>query len=133
MRVAIVGAGFAGLSTAQTLLSFGHAVTIYDLAPDVGGVWSRTRRYPGIRTQNSKETYALPTLPMMEDYPKHPTGAQVQAYLEKFVKLHRLDEEGRLRLETEVVNATPTAKGWNLQVSWLSKVGYPANSSFISL
>ncbi len=47
MRVAIIGAGVAGLATAKVLRQAGHEVVVYDKAPDVGGVWSSTRRYPG--------------------------------------------------------------------------------------
>lgn len=51
MKIAVVGAGFAGLSTAKVLREFGHEVVVFNNAPDVGGVWSVTRRYPGVRTQ----------------------------------------------------------------------------------
>ncbi len=59
----------------------GHEVVVYDKAPDVGGVWSRTRRYPGLTTQSPKAQYSLSDFPMPRDYPEWPTGAQVQAYL----------------------------------------------------
>ena len=62
MKIAVVGAGFAGLSTAKVLREFGHEVVVFDKAPDVGGVWSVTRRYPGVRAQNNKGTYALSDL-----------------------------------------------------------------------
>ena len=45
MRIGIIGAGVAGLATAKVLLQAGHDVVVFDSAPDVGGVWSRTRRY----------------------------------------------------------------------------------------
>ena len=48
MNIAIIGAGFAGLACAKTLREFGFDVAVHDTAPDVGGVWSRTRRYPGL-------------------------------------------------------------------------------------
>ena len=38
MRVGIVGAGVAGLTTAKVLKQAGHEVIVYDKAPDVGGV-----------------------------------------------------------------------------------------------
>ena len=76
MKIAVIGAGFAGLSTAKVLREFDHEVVVFDKAPDVGGVWSVTRRYPGIRTQNNKGTYALSDLPMPRSYPEWPTGAQ---------------------------------------------------------
>ena len=40
MNIAIIGAGFAGLVAAKTLKEFGHFVTVYEKAADVGGVWS---------------------------------------------------------------------------------------------
>jgi cation diffusion facilitator CzcD-associated flavoprotein CzcO len=103
MRVAIVGAGFAGLSTAKVLRQSGFDVTVFDKAPDVGGVWSRTRRYPGLRTQNNKGTYHLSDLPMPADYPEWPSGEQVQQYLERYAEMFGLGEV--LRLSTEVVSA----------------------------
>ena len=81
MRVGIIGAGVAGLATAKVLQQAGHEVAVYEKAPDVGGVWSRTRRYPGLTTQSPKAQYSLSDYPMPRDYPEWPTGAQVQAYL----------------------------------------------------
>lgn len=101
MRIAIIGAGFAGLAAAKHLRSFGHQVTVFEKCPDVGGVWSRTRRYPGLCTQNNKGTYYLSDLPMPESYPEWPSGAQVQAYLESYATL--FDLRPHLRLSTEVV------------------------------
>ncbi|MCR4326729.1 MAG: FAD-dependent oxidoreductase, partial [Candidatus Roizmanbacteria bacterium] len=37
MKVAILGAGFAGLAAAYDLVQAGHAVTIYEKAPHAGG------------------------------------------------------------------------------------------------
>lgn len=111
MRVAVVGAGFAGLSTAKVLTSFGHDVTVYDKAPDVGGVWSRTRRYPGLTTQNDKGTYALSDFPMPSDYPEWPTGKQVQAYLQAYADHFGLTD--KIKLCTEVVSVEQrTTGGW---------------------
>lgn len=114
MRVAIVGAGFAGLVTAKVLSEFGHRVSVFERAPDVGGVWSRTRRYPGVSTQNDKGTYAFSDFPMPRTYPEWPSGAQVQAYLEAYTRHFGL---GRmLALGTEVSRATPRpGGGWTLE------------------
>jgi cation diffusion facilitator CzcD-associated flavoprotein CzcO len=112
MKIAVIGAGFAGLSTAKVLREFDHEVVVFDKAPDVGGVWSVTRRYPGLRTQNNKGTYALSDLPMPRSYPEWPTGAQVQAYLESYVDKFGLGPS--LRLGTEVTYATPVEDGWEV-------------------
>ena len=37
MKIAVIGAGFAGLAAGKTFAQFGHDVTIYEKAPDVGG------------------------------------------------------------------------------------------------
>lgn len=113
MKIAIIGAGFAGLSSARVLTALGHQVTVYEKAPDVGGVWSATRRYPGLHTQNNKGTYALSDLPMPKDYPEWPSGEQVQSYLEAYVDKFSLAT--LLRLGTEVTRAEPAAGGgWDV-------------------
>jgi len=112
MKIAVVGAGFAGLASAKVLRELGHDVTVFDKTPDVGGVWSASRRYSGLTTQNNKGSYAFSDLPMPKDYPEWPSGEQVQAYLERYVDLH--DLRGTLRLSTEVVRAelTGAEDGW---------------------
>jgi dimethylaniline monooxygenase (N-oxide forming) len=117
MRVAVVGAGFSGLATASTLLRFGHTVVIFDAAPDVGGVWSAERRYPGLRAQNTGSTYAFSTLRMPEEYALHPNGEQIQQYLEIYARMNKLDQKGRMMLGTKVTKATPDSQGWTLEVS----------------
>ena len=109
MDIAIIGAGFAGLSTAKVLRTVGFDVTVYEKAPDVGGVWSATRRYPGLRTQNNKGSYALSDFPMPKHFPEWPTGEQVQQYLADYAR--HFDLEGVLRLGTEVLSADPGPDG----------------------
>jgi Flavin-binding monooxygenase-like len=113
MRIGIVGAGVAGLATAKVLEQAGHEAVVYDKAPDVGGVWSRTRRYPGLTTQSPKEQYSLSDFRMPRDYPQWPTGTQVQAYLESYASHFGLGRA--LRLSTEVTSATPApGGGWTI-------------------
>jgi cation diffusion facilitator CzcD-associated flavoprotein CzcO len=109
MRVGIIGAGVAGLATAKVLKQAGHEVIVYDKTPDVGGVWSRTRRYPGLTTQSPKAQYSLSDFPMPADYPEWPAGAQVQAYLAAYASHFGLDPS--LRLSTEVTAAVPVPDG----------------------
>jgi glycine/D-amino acid oxidase-like deaminating enzyme len=109
MRAGIIGAGVAGLATAKVLKQAGHEVVIYEKAPDVGGVWSRTRRYPGLTTQSPKAQYSLSDYPMPREYAEWPTGAQIQAYLAGYASHFGLDPA--LRLGTEVTSATPVAGG----------------------
>jgi cation diffusion facilitator CzcD-associated flavoprotein CzcO len=102
--VGIVGAGFAGLSTAKVLKSFGFDVTVFEKEPDVGGVWAASRRYPGLTTQNPRTTYALSDFPMPAHYPEWPSGEQVQAYLQAYAEHFGISRH--LLLGTRVDSAT---------------------------
>jgi cation diffusion facilitator CzcD-associated flavoprotein CzcO len=114
MRTAIIGAGVAGLVTAKVLLQAGHDVQVLERAPDVGGVWSRTRRYPGVTTQSPAVQYSLSDFPMPEDYPEWPDGAQVQSYFAAYAAKFGVDRV--VRLDTEVTAARPTADGrWTVE------------------
>jgi glycine/D-amino acid oxidase-like deaminating enzyme len=113
VKVGIIGAGVAGLATAKVLSQAGHEVRVFDKCPDVGGVWSRTRRYPGVTTQSPKAQYSLSDFPMPKDYPEWPDGAQVQAYFAAYAAEFGLDPA--LRLDTEVAAASPADDGrWTL-------------------
>ncbi len=114
MKIGIIGAGFAGLATAKVLSQMGHDVVVFDRTPDVGGVWSRTRRYPGVQTQSPRDMYSLSDFPMPASYPEWPSGQQVQEYLAAYAT--RFDLDRRIRLDTEVTSARQDASGWVLQV-----------------
>jgi cation diffusion facilitator CzcD-associated flavoprotein CzcO len=113
MRIGIIGAGFAGLATAKVLTQVGHDVVIWDRTPDIGGVWSATRRYPGVTTQSPRAMYSLSDYPMPDSYPEWPSGEQVQQYLVDYVKHFALGP--MLRLHTEVIAARPSDQGWTLE------------------
>ena len=115
MRIAIIGAGVAGLATAKVLTQAGHEVQVFDRTPDVGGVWSRTRRYPGLTTQSPGAQYSLSDFPMPKDFPEWPSGEQVQAYLAAYATAFGLDRT--LRLDTEVTAARPLGAGWTIETT----------------
>jgi 2,4-dienoyl-CoA reductase (NADPH2) len=46
-RVAVIGAGPAGLAAATTLAERGHAVTLFDRATEIGGQFNMAKRIPG--------------------------------------------------------------------------------------
>ncbi|MFJ9393124.1 flavin-containing monooxygenase [Nocardioides sp. NPDC101246] len=113
MKIAVIGAGFAGVASAKVLTELGHDVTVYEKAPDVGGVWSRTRRYPGLTTQNNKDSYTLSDLRMPKVFPEWLSGEQVQSYLEMYVEKYELTP--MIKLSTEVRSAQPAGGGgWDI-------------------
>lgn len=114
-HIAIIGAGFAGLSTAKLLSDLNYDVTVFEKEAEVGGVWTSSRRYPGLGTQNPGCTYHLSQHPIPRDYPEWPTGEQMQAYFESYVE--RFDLKRLVRFNCEVISADvdeSTGK-WTLQ------------------
>lgn len=111
--MAIVGAGVSGIVTARMLTEAGFDVVVFEKAADVGGVWSASRAYPGIGTQDDGRSYAFSdaALPGLPD--SHPPGAEVQAYLEGYARRHGLLE--RVRLRTRVVRTRFDEVGWEVE------------------
>lgn len=113
-RVCVVGAGVSGLCAADAFTRHGHAVTVFERAADLGGVWEPSRSYPGIKTQSPKDLYRFTTKPMPEGYPEWPSGRQVYDYLRGFA-----EERGVLPLVRFGHTVTRTQRheggGWSVE------------------
>jgi len=112
-KVAIVGAGVAGLQLAERLSKVdGMEVTIFERTNKVGGVWSSN--YADFGLQVPKELYEFPSFP----YPKHkqwdqfPKGPEVQEYIEAFAT--HFDLNRLIKFNTAVLAAKPLARGWSV-------------------
>lgn len=112
-NIAVIGAGLSGLVTAKTLLEYGHDVTVFEKENEIGGVWSPCRHYPGLTTQNTRDTYAFSDFRMPKTYPEFPTGAQMLDYLQAYAKHFGVAPQVRLR--HRVAAAEPAdGGGWLL-------------------
>ena len=109
--ICIIGAGFAGLTSARVFKALGYEVTLYEKEADVGGVWSASRRYPGLTTQNTRTTYELSDFPMPLSYPEWPSGEQVQLYMQSYVDHYDFNEQVHLN---KTVLATSFDAGRNV-------------------
>jgi len=127
VNICIVGAGFAGLSAAKVLKAFGHSVTVFEREADVGGVWSRSRRYPGLTTQNVRSTYAFSDFPYPKDYPEWPSGEQVQRYLEAYTREFGFAND--ISLSSNVTSAVLDADGGGWTVTVKSELPGAAGES----
>jgi cation diffusion facilitator CzcD-associated flavoprotein CzcO len=112
VRIGVVGAGIAGLSATKMLRSVGHDVLTFDRTPDVGGVWSTTRHYPGLRTQNTRYTYSFTDHEPPSSWPDFPSAEQWHSYIASYVERFALTDS--LRLSTGIAHAVPTGTGWVL-------------------
>ncbi len=116
-NIAIVGAGFAGLVSAKVFKDFGWSVTVFEKDSEVGGVWSSSRRYPGLTTQNVRSTYALSDFPYPKDYPEWPSGEQVQKYMAAYVDHFGLGDAIALNTMVESTIFDEATQSWNVMTS----------------
>lgn len=65
MRIAVVGAGPAGLTSARQALAQGHGVTVYEKHAAAGGVWSPGSggACPSVRMQSSRMSFPFSGFP----------------------------------------------------------------------
>src|SRR5437899_5513417 len=81
-RVCVIGAGISGLVTAKVLAGDGFEVVVFEKEPTLGGVWAASRTYPGLRTNNPRDTYAFSDHPFPPDAADFPSAAEMWAYLQ---------------------------------------------------
>lgn len=103
-HVCIIGAGVAGLVTAKVLKEDGFEVTIFEKDSTPGGVWVPSRAYPGLRTNNPRETYAFSDYAYPEGTEDFPTATRIMEYLTSYAKHFGLTQH--LRLSTEVISVS---------------------------
>ncbi|WP_405491165.1 flavin-containing monooxygenase [Nocardia sp. NBC_00511] len=119
--VGVIGAGIAGLVTAKVLRDDGFRVVVFEKEAAPGGVWIESRTYPGLRTNNSRDTYAFSDHPYAESADVFPTAGQVREYLSSYID--RFGLTPYLRLSTEILRVSEADNGFELQVSGPEGVG----------
>lgn len=91
VRVAVVGAGFSGLSVAYRLRESGERdFVVLEKGAGVGGVW-RENTYPGVACDVPSHLYALSFAPNPGWDRSFSPGAQIQDYLESVARDHGLE------------------------------------------
>lgn len=124
-RMAVIGAGAAGLCAAKHLLERGFTVTVFELGSQVGGLWvyendnARSPAYLSLRINSEPSATRYRDFPFPEDYPFNPTHFQVHAYLEAYAD--HFDVRRHIRFNTKVVcvEPSPTAAGaaWRIRLA----------------
>lgn len=100
-RVAVIGSGIAGLVTAKVLLHDGFDVVVFEKEDALGGTWAPARGYPGLRTNNSKYTYAFSDYPYPAEVDAFPVADDVRDYLNGYADHFHIHE--RIRFNSRVV------------------------------
>jgi cation diffusion facilitator CzcD-associated flavoprotein CzcO len=112
-KIALIGAGFAGLGVAAAFRRHGILYDHFDANPRIGGIW-HAGAYEGTHTITSRRRTEYRDFPMPAGYPDFPSREQVLAYLESFADHH--DLRGALRLGTRIQGLEPAgADRWRLR------------------
>ena len=114
-KVAIIGAGVAGLATAKTLLADGIDCTVYERGSRLGGVWADGYSNFGVQVQ--KELYEFPDWPLPPGTPDFTPGPVMQQYLEDYCD--HFGVRPHLRLDSRVTSVERRqdgAPGWAVTV-----------------
>ncbi|MBN3892423.1 MAG: NAD(P)/FAD-dependent oxidoreductase [Nostoc sp. JL31] len=118
-QVCVIGAGVSGLVSAKTFLEEGYEVTLFEKRQGLGGVWERSRTYPGLSIQNPRDTYAFSDYPMPGSYPEWPSGEQICAYLESYARHFGVVEKIQFGAKvTKVEHKSENTPGWMVSVNF---------------
>jgi cation diffusion facilitator CzcD-associated flavoprotein CzcO len=115
-RVAVIGAGPAGLATLKALADQGIAAICFDAGPQVGGLWvygaPGSSAYRTLHLNTSRTRTEFADLPMPADWPDYPDHTRIAAYLLDYAR--RFDLLDAVRLRHTVTGVTPDGAGWRV-------------------
>lgn len=118
-RVAVIGAGPAGLVAARYLASEGFRPVLFDAADRVGGQWrvgdADSGVWPGMRTNTSRITTAFSDLAHPAGTAAYPTGDEIGAYLQRFAASAGILADARFDCEVAEIEPLP---GGRWDVTW---------------
>ncbi|KAF8650499.1 hypothetical protein HU200_063867 [Digitaria exilis] len=136
-RVAVIGAGAAGLAAARELRREGHAAVVFERAGDVGGTWiyeearegGHSSMYASLRTNLPREVMGFLDFPFVAtpgsssvDARRFPRHEEVLLYIQEFAR--RFDLYGLVRFRTEVTAVVETTSTrWLVRWSTTSTSG----------
>lgn len=111
LRVAVIGAGMAGILSAIKLRERGISCTVFEKAGSVGGTW-RDNDYPGLACDVAAHwyTYSFARNPDWERLMAD--GADIRAYFERVAREHGILQH--TRFADEVVRLEYADMGWRL-------------------
>ncbi|KAK4183473.1 hypothetical protein QBC35DRAFT_97983 [Podospora australis] len=125
LDLVVVGSGIAGLAAAKTYhqLNPEKTLAILEAAADLGGVWTKGRLYPGLKSNNMLGTYEYPDFPMDTETfgvksGEHIPGIVMYQYLAKYAE--KFDIADKIRYQHKVLTAehqdSSSSGGWILTV-----------------
>lgn len=129
-RVAVIGAGAAGLCAAKHLLSSGHDVTVYELGSHIGGLWvydndnGRSPAYRSLHINSEAKVTGYRDFPMPKDAGLFPSHEAVRAYLEAYADKFGIRPLIRFNTAVTAVEVGDETRPWLVRLDDGSEEGF---------
>lgn len=120
-RVAVIGAGAAGLCTSKYLLARGVDVVVYELGSHVGGLWVYENdnglgpAYRSLHLNSEARVTAYKDFPFPPDGPLYPDHFEVRRYLQAYAD--RFDLNKCIRFRSQVTQVARQGDAWTVQLA----------------
>ncbi len=111
MRVAVIGAGMAGILAAIELRQAGHEPVIYEKSDRLGGTW-RDNTYPGLSCDVPAHSYTYSFARNTEWSHHYASGDEIRRYFEQVAVDHGVLPA--VRFNEEVTSLIWDGDGWDL-------------------
>ncbi len=117
-RVAVIGAGPAGLATTKELLEEGHEVVCFERGEQVGGVFGYQEEagvvWESCRLTSSRALTGFSDYPIPERYGTHLRAGEFAEYLAAYAG--HFGVTGKIRFGTSVEAVVRSGAGWRVRV-----------------
>lgn len=116
-KVAIVGAGPAGIASAKAALECGLDPTVFEAAPSLGGLWKSAGGFtwPGMKTNLSHWNCSFSDYPWPEGTEDFPSSDRVEAYLVRYAM--SMNVLSRVRFQQRVARVLPREDRWEVSLA----------------
>lgn len=117
-RVAVIGAGAAGLCTAKHLIDKGITPVIFEIGTQIGGLWvyendnELSPAYRSLHINSETAVTAYKDFPFPEDWPIYPDHWKMAQYLQSYAET--FDIVRHIRFSSRVTEVQPTAQGYKV-------------------
>lgn len=133
LRVAVVGAGPAGLCAARHLVTRGFRAEVYEQCPDIGGTWVYSEEplsggghpfplhsslYHDLWTNLPKEAMRFPDFDYPDDGTSYLPSEKILQYLVDYADHFNL--HSAIKIKHQVKRVAPVGKGWSVTVEDLT-------------
>lgn len=119
-RVAVIGAGAAGLCAAKHLLARGVQVVVHEMGSFIGGLWvyendnGLSPAYASLHLNSEHRVTAYQDFPFPADSPLYPDHRGVKRYLEAYAD--RFGLRPHIRLRSAVADVAPCDGRWQIRL-----------------